>query len=116
MVTLMHPIFSTGAVYAAAALCEIAGCFAFWAWLRLSKSVLWLAPGVGLLIAFASLLALVPSEAAGRAYATYGGVYIVASLVWLWLVEGQIPDRWDMAGSGLALAGAAVILFAPRAA
>lgn len=116
MVTLMHPIFSTGAIYAAAAFCEIAGCFAFWAWLKLSKSILWLAPGAALLIAFASLLTLVPSEAAGRAYAAYGGVYILASLVWLWLVEGQMPDRWDVTGSLLALAGAAVILFAPRAA
>ncbi len=116
MVTLMHPIFSTGAIYAAAAFCEIAGCFAFWAWLKLSKPILWLAPGAALLIAFASLLTLVPSEAAGRAYAAYGGVYILASLVWLWLVEGQMPDRWDVTGSLLALAGAAVILFAPRAA
>lgn len=114
MVTLMHPIFSTGAIYAAAAFCEIAGCFAFWAWLKLSKPILWLAPGAALLIAFASLLTLVPSEAAGRAYAAYGGVYIVASLVWLWAMEGVRPDRWDIAGAMLCLIGAAVILFGPR--
>lgn len=116
MVALMHHISSTGAIYAAAAFCEIAGCFAFWASLKLDKSVLWLAPGAALLVAFATLLTLVPSEAAGRAYAAYGGVYILASLVWLWLIEGQMPDRWDVTGSGLALAGAAIILFAPRAA
>ncbi|OYX83730.1 MAG: hypothetical protein B7Y84_17920, partial [Azorhizobium sp. 32-67-21] len=51
---------------------------------------------------------------AGRAFAAYGGVYIVASLAWMWAVEGSRPDPWDGAGAALCLAGAAVILFAPR--
>lgn len=101
-------------LYAAAALAEIAGCFTFWAWLRLDKSILWLLPGMVSLAAFAWLLALVPSEAAGRAYAAYGGIYIIASLFWLWSVEGQSPDRWDVAGSIVCLAGASLILFGPR--
>ena len=100
----------------AAALAEIAGCFAFWAWLRQGHSVWWIAPGIAALIAFAFLLTLVPSDAAGRAYAAYGGVYIAASLVWLWLVEKTLPDRWDFVGAALCLLGAAVILFGPRAA
>ncbi len=109
------PIFaSTGLVFVGAALCEIAGCFAFWAWLKLGKSSLWLVPGILSLIAFAYLLTLTPSSAAGRAYAAYGGIYIVASLLWLWLVEGQQPDRWDISGSMLALIASAIILFAPR--
>ena len=102
-------------VYAAAALAEIAGCFAFWAWARLGKSALWLIPGVAALIAFAYLLTLVPTAAAGRAYAAYGGVYIAASLVWLWSVEGLRPDRWDITGAAICVVGAGVILFAPRA-
>ena len=102
-------------VYASAALAEIAGCFAFWAWLRLGKTGWWLLPGMGSLALFAYLLTLAPSDAAGRAYAAYGGVYIVASILWLWLMEGVWPDRWDVAGSALCLAGAAVILLAPRA-
>ncbi|MDF1631922.1 YnfA family protein [Mycoplana sp. MJR14] len=101
-------------VYAAAALAEIAGCFAFWAWLRLDKSALWLIPGMAALAAFAWLLTLIDSSAAGRAYAAYGGVYIAASLLWLWLAEGVAPDRFDLAGAGIALAGALVILAAPR--
>lgn len=101
-------------VYPLAALAEIAGCFAFWAWLRLDRSPLWLLPGVASLIAFAWLLTLVPTDAAGRAYAAYGGVYIGASLLWLWLAEGARPDRWDAIGAGLCLAGAAVILWGPR--
>lgn len=101
-------------VYAAAALAEIAGCFSFWAWLRLDKSAVWLIPGMAALAAFAWLLTLIDSSAAGRAYAAYGGVYIAASLLWLWLAEGVAPDRFDLAGAGIALAGAVVILAAPR--
>lgn len=104
----------TALIYIAAALAEIGGCFAFWAWLRLGKSIWWLAPGVMSLVLFAYLLTLVPSEAAGRAYAAYGGVYIAASLVWLWAMEDVRPDRWDIAGATLCLIGAAVILFGPR--
>ena len=101
-------------VYPLAALAEIGGCFAFWAWLKLDRSPWWLAPGVLCLIAFAWLLALVPAETAGRASA-YGGVYIVASLAWMALVEKTTPDRWDVAGGAVCLIGAAIILFGPRA-
>ncbi len=99
-----------------AALAEIAGCFAFWAWLRLDRSPLWLAPGIASLCLFAFLLTRVDSDAAGRAYAGYGGVYIAASILWLWLVEHRAPDRWDLIGAAVCLAGAGVILFGPRAA
>ncbi len=101
-------------IYAGAALAEIAGCFAFWAWLRSGAHGLWLVPGLASLVVFALLLTLIPSEAAGRAFAAYGGVYIVASLIWMALVEGVRPDRFDIAGAAVCLAGAAIILLAPR--
>jgi small multidrug resistance family-3 protein len=101
-------------IYPLAALAEIGGCFAFWAWLKLDRSLLWLAPGVACLIAFAWLLTLVPSEAAGRAFAAYGGVYICASLIWMALVEKTPPDRWDILGGLVCLVGAGLILFGPR--
>jgi len=101
-------------VYIAAAAAEIAGCFAFWGWLRLDKPVWWLIPGFLSLIAFAWLLTLVDSAFAGRAYAAYGGIYIAASLVWLWAVEGARPDRFDALGAVICLLGAAIILFGPR--
>jgi small multidrug resistance family-3 protein len=101
-------------LYIAAAVAEIAGCFVFWAWLRLDASALWVIPGVASLCLFAWLLTIVESPFAGRAYAAYGGVYIAASLVWMWLVEKSPPDRWDLTGAGLCLAGAAVIIYSPR--
>src|SRR5262245_49295958 len=72
----MQTIFA----YVGAAVAEIAGCFAFWAWLRLDKPVWWVFPGTLSLLLFAYLLTLVESAAAGRAYAAYGGIYIAASL------------------------------------
>jgi small multidrug resistance family-3 protein len=101
-------------LYALAALAEIAGCYAFWGWLRLGKPALWLAPGTVSLVIFAVLLTRIETDAAGRAFAAYGGIYIAASLLWLWGVEDVRPDLWDLAGAGLCLAGMAVILFAPH--
>jgi small multidrug resistance family-3 protein len=100
--------------YFLAAVGEIAGCFAFWAWLRLGKNPLWTLAGIVSLVIFALALTRIDAAAAGRAYAAYGGVYIVSSLLWLWVVESTRPDRWDVIGAGICLAGAAVILFGPR--
>jgi len=101
--------------FAGAAIAEIVGCFAFWAWLRLDRSIWWTLPGTLSLILFAYLLTLSNSEHAGRTYAAYGGIYIVASLIWLWLAEGTRPDRWDVAGALICLAGAMVIILPSRA-
>ena len=111
---VMPNYIATAFIYVGAAIAEIVGCFAFWAWLRMGKSMWWLAPGFIALIAFAYLLTLAPSEKAGRAYAAYGGVYIMASLLCLWWAEGHRPDHWDLIGGGLALVAAAIILFGPR--
>jgi len=102
------------AFYAIAAVAEIIGCFAFWAWLRLDKSVYWILPGIISLIVFAVLLTRINSIFAGRTFAAYGGVYIVASLLWLWIIEGQRLDKWDILGSIICIAGAVLILFGHR--
>ena len=72
---------------------------------------MWIGPGMIALALFAYLLTFVESEAAGRTYAAYGGVYIVSSLLWLWLAEGRRPDFWDVSGALICLIGTAVILF-----
>ena len=105
---------TTLAIYAGAALAEIAGCFAFWAVLRGGHSIWWLAPGLASLILFAWLLTLSSADAAGRAFAAYGGIYILASLFWLVIVERVALTRWDLIGGALALAGCVVILLGRR--
>lgn len=74
------PLTTIG-TYALAAVAEIAGCFAFWAWLRLGRSAWWIVPGVAALIVFALALTRIDTAFAGRAYAAYGGVYIASSIV-----------------------------------
>lgn len=101
---------TTALLYVVAAFAEIAGCFAFWSWRRSGAPAWVLAPAILSLALFAWVLARVDSGAAGRAYAAYGGVYIAASLVWLWGVEGVRPDWRDLAGAALCLVGATVIL------
>ena len=100
-------------LYLAAALAEIAGCFAVWSWLRLDRPVWWLVPGLAALALFAGLLAFSPAAQAGRAYAAYGGVYIGVALLWLWAVDQVRPSVWDCAGAAVALAGMAIIVFQP---
>lgn len=103
------------AVFAVAAFFEIAGCFAFWLWVRRGATPFVVVLGVASLAGFAFALTRVDSAFAGRAYAAYGGIYIAASLVWLWVVEGQSPTRTDLLGAALAIAGAVVIIgFAAR--
>ena len=103
------------AIFALAAFFEIAGCFAFWMSLRRGATSLVAALGVASLVAFAFTLTRVDSAFAGRVYAAYGGIYIAASLVWLWLIEGQVPTRTDLVGAALAITGAMIIVgFAAR--
>lgn len=102
-------------LFLAAAAAEIAGCYAFWLWLRLSRSPTWAAAGIAALIAFAVLLTRVEMDFAGRAYAAYGGIYIAVALLWLWWIEGARPDRWDLIGAAVCVVGASIIVFGPRA-
>ena len=100
----------TMVAFVMAAFLEIGGCFAFWSWLRRGASPLVTLVGIACLIGFAVMLTRVDSAFAGRAYAAYGGIYIAASLVWLWSVEGQRPTATDLLGAGLAIGGALLII------
>lgn len=95
------------------AVAEIVGCYLPYLWLKKEGSVWLLLPAAASLAAFVWLLTLHPF-AAGRTYAAYGGVYVAAALVWLWLVDGVRPDTWDLVGVAVTLAGMAIIAFAPR--
>jgi len=97
-------------VFLVAAVLEIAGCFAFWMWLRGGSSPLIALVGVLSLIGFAFTLTKADTAFAGRAYAAYGGIYIATSLAWLWIAEGQRPSTTDLIGAGIAIAGAIVIV------
>lgn len=109
----MSAALRTVGLFVVTAVAEIAGCYLPYLWLRKQASPLLLAPTAVSLAAFAWLLSLHPT-AAGRTYAAYGGVYVAVALVWMWLVESQRPDRWDLVGAAVALAGMSIIAFAPH--
>lgn len=107
----MHPALKLG-LFAITAVAEILGCYLVFLWTRGGKSVGFLLGAAVALAAFAWLLSFHPN--AGRAYAAYGGVYVAAAVLWGWLVEGQVPDRWDLTGAAVALIGMCIIAFGPR--
>jgi small multidrug resistance family-3 protein len=106
-------VLETGALFALTAVAEIVGCYLPWLVLRQGRSAWLLLPAAASLALFAWLLTLHPS-AAGRTYAAYGGAYVAVAMLWLWLIDGVRPDRWDLIGSAIALLGMTVILFGPR--
>jgi small multidrug resistance family-3 protein len=112
---MLLPELKTVGLFIITALAEIVGCYLPYLWLREGKTIWLLVPGVLSLTAFAWLLSLHPT-AAGRVYAAYGGVYIFMAILWLWAVDGVRPTAWDLVGSGVALAGMAIIMLGPRTA
>lgn len=110
----MLPELRTVGLFLVTALAEIVGCYLPYLWLREGKSIWLVLPGALSLVAFVWLLSLHPT-AAGRVYAAYGGVYIFMAILWLWVADGITPTVWDVVGSGVALAGMAIIMFGPRA-
>jgi len=103
----------TIALFLVTAIAEIVGCYLPYLWLNQNKSAWLLVPAALSLALFAWLLSLHPA-AAGRVYAAYGGVYIFVAILWLWSVDGIRPTTWDLVGASVAMAGMAIIMFAPR--
>ncbi len=97
--------------FTVAAIFEIAGCYTFWMWYKLDKSPLWLVPGLLSLALFGWILSFVEASFAGRAFAAYGGIYIVMSLVWAVVVEKHMINIQDALGAGLCVVGALLIFF-----
>ena len=107
----MRPL-TVVSLFVVTAVAEIVGCYLVFLWMRGGRSALFLLGAAVALAAFAWLLSFHPS--AGRAYAAYGGVYVASAVVWGWLVEKHPPDRWDLIGAAVCLAGMAIIAFGPR--
>lgn len=108
-------MLKTFGLFVITAIAEIIGCYLPYLWLKRNGSAWLLLPAVASLAAFAWLLTLHPT-AAGRVYAAYGGVYVAVAILWLWIVDGARPTAWDLVGAGVAVAGMAIIMLAPRSA
>jgi len=101
------------ALFVLAGLCEIGGGYLVWLSLREGKS-LWLAVmGVAILGLYGAVPTLQPTHF-GRAYAAYGGVFIVLSLLWGWLIDHTRPDKFDWLGGWVILLGVLIMMYVPR--
>ena len=101
-------------LFIAAGLAEIGGGYLVWRWLRDGAPVIVGILGAAILVVYGIIPTLQKSDDFGRIYAAYGGVFVIASLLWGWGVDKSRPDRFDWAGAAVVLAGVAIIYFAPR--
>lgn len=100
-------------VFLLAGLCEIGGGYLVWLWVREGKPI-WYGVLGGLILTLYGLVATLQISNFARTYATYGGVFIVLSLVWAWKVDNFMPDKYDIVGALVALLGVCIIFYAPR--
>jgi small multidrug resistance family-3 protein len=103
-------------LFVLAAVAEIGGAWLVWQGVREHRGLLFAGAGVLALGAYGFVATLQPDPNFGRILAAYGGVFVAGSLVWAMVADGFRPDRFDLIGAGLCLAGVAVIMYAPRGA
>lgn len=102
------------ALFVLAALFEIGGAWLVWQGVREGRGLRWVAGGFVALGAYGLVATGQPDANFGRVLAAYGGVFVAGSLLWGVVVDGFRPDRYDLAGAVVCLAGVAIIMFAPR--
>ncbi|MEV6621106.1 YnfA family protein [Amycolatopsis sp. NPDC051106] len=101
-------------LFLAAAVCEIGGAWLVWQGVREHRGWLWIGGGLLALGVYGFVATLQPDAHFGRILAAYGGVFVAGSLAWGVVADGYRPDRYDVLGALLCLAGVAVIMYAPR--
>lgn len=96
-----------------AGLCEIGGGFLVWLWLREGMSWMFGVLGGFILFAYGIVPTFQPSHF-HRTYAAYGGIFIAMALVWGWIFQGMVPDKFDIIGAVISLIGVVIIFYMPR--
>ncbi|MGG8408900.1 YnfA family protein [Streptomyces sp. 12297] len=102
------------ALFAVAALFEIGGAWLVWQGIREHKGWIWIGAGVVALGLYGVVATFQHDEDFGRILAAYGGVFVAGSIAWGMVADGYRPDRYDVIGALVCLAGMAVIMYAPR--
>jgi len=99
--------------YMLVGLCEIGGGYLVWLWLKDGKPIWYGVTGAIILAVYGYIMTLQPSTF-GKAYAVYGGIFIVMALVWAWKIDHFKPDKYDVIGAVVVLVGVSIILFMPK--
>ena len=97
-------------IFLLAGICEIGGGYLIWQWLKNDKSIYYGGLG-GLLLVLYGAIATFQTASFAKVYATYGGVFVVLSLVWVYKMENYVPDKFDVIGSIIVLIGVGIIYF-----
>ena len=111
---MVERLLVIGGLFVLAGLCEIGSGYLVWGWMRDHKPLAWALLGALILVAYGVVAALQPISEFGRVYAAYGGVFIALALVGGVVVDGFRPDRWDMLGAAICVAGVVVRVAPPR--
>jgi small multidrug resistance family-3 protein len=101
-------------LFVVAAVAEIGGAWLVWQGVREHRGAWWVAGGILALGAYGFVATLQPDAHFGRILAAYGGIFVAGSLLWGVLADGYRPDRFDIIGACICLAGVAVIMYVPR--
>lgn len=100
-------------IFILAGICEIGGGYLVWLWLKNDKPV-WYGITGGLILFLYGIVATLQTSNFARVYATYGGFFIALSLLWAFIADHYVPDKWDLTGAAVALAGVGIIYYMPR--
>jgi small multidrug resistance family-3 protein len=101
------------ALFIVAGLCEIGGGYLIWLWFKEDKSI-WYGIIGAILLAGYGVVATYQTASFGRVYATYGGIFIILSLLWAWKVDSFKPDRFDIIGALVCILGVLIMFYTPR--
>jgi small multidrug resistance family-3 protein len=107
-------IVKTFVIYFFAALGELGGTYAFWRWLKGGGSAYLALAGMAALLFYAVVQTYQPEGAYGRVYAAYAGVFLVGAMLWGWVIDGKMPDRFDFIGAAITMVGVVVVIFGRR--
>lgn len=107
-------VLRSAALFVLAALFEIGGAWLIWQGFREHRGLLWIGAGIAALGVYGFVATFQPDAHFGRILAAYGGIFVAGSIVWGMVADGYRPDRWDVTGALVCLAGMAVIMWGPR--
>ncbi|MDS1030646.1 YnfA family protein [Bacillota bacterium LX-D] len=107
-------MLDAGILFILAGLAEIGGGYLVWLWLRESKPIWFGVLGALILVLYGVIPTMQKFPSFGRVYAAYGGIFIILSVLWGWLIDRKTPDIYDWIGAIICIIGVSVMLWVPR--